>query len=298
VRHHRTALRRADLFGHLNSFLHRQFTGQRVIDPSNASFTGLYMTVSQRGWSDELADVIGVRLRQLPQIKGANEIGGHLRADAARALGLRQGTPMLVGCVDTSAAMLLAGAEPGRLLEVAGSTDVLALCTDKPRPHERLLTRALGVGPLWMSVSTIAAAGSSLTWMHEQMFPDLSQAAFYRLVGKLADERDSAGVTFDPYLAGDRTSLQQPRGAFAGLTLATTRCHLLAAVIDALARASAARVDFLRKVNRVRIDRDVIISGGAGKLMPKLLRRDWRGAWSFRVARDATLRGLALLARR
>ena len=37
------------------------------------------------------------------------------------------------------------------MLDVAGSTDVLAVCTDKPRPHERLLTRALGVGRLWMS---------------------------------------------------------------------------------------------------------------------------------------------------
>src|SRR5256712_35571 len=34
-------MRRIDLAGNLNTFLHRQMTGARVTDPSNASFTGL-----------------------------------------------------------------------------------------------------------------------------------------------------------------------------------------------------------------------------------------------------------------
>ena len=54
-RHHEPErLRRADLAGHLNTFLHRQMTGARVIDPSNASFTGLYRTLKLDGWSEEL----------------------------------------------------------------------------------------------------------------------------------------------------------------------------------------------------------------------------------------------------
>ena len=59
-----------------------------------------------------------------------------------------------------SAAMLLTGAKPGQLLNVCGSTDVLGLCTDRPRPHEKVLTRALGIGDRWMSVCTLAAAAN------------------------------------------------------------------------------------------------------------------------------------------
>jgi sugar (pentulose or hexulose) kinase len=114
-------------------------------------------------------------------------------------------------------------------------------------------------------------------------------------VGAVARQRDTGGVTFDPYLAGDRTSIEQRRGAFSGLTLATTRRHMLAAVVDALARVSAARLDLLRAANRVRIDSRVTVSGGAGDVMHELLRRDWRGRWSFRFEREATLRGLAML---
>jgi hypothetical protein len=70
---------------------------------------------------------------------------------------------------------------------------------------------------------------------------------------------------------------------------------LLAAGVDGVARASAARLDLLRAANRLRIDSRVTVSGGAGDVMHELLRRDWRGRWSFRFEREATLRGLAML---
>jgi len=97
---------------------------------------------------------------------------------------------MTVGIVDTSGALLLHGAPPlGQLLNVCGSTDVLALCTDRPKPHERLLTRAVGVGRRWVQVGTIAAAGSALAWANRQLFPDLSESAFRRLMRQLAAGR-------------------------------------------------------------------------------------------------------------
>jgi sugar (pentulose or hexulose) kinase len=77
-----------------------------------------------------------------------------------------------------------------------------------------------------MSVSTIAAAGSSLLWAREQWFRDLSIDAFRSLVQRLSRRREgnqNDGVTFEPYLAGERASVEQRRAAFTGLTLATTR---------------------------------------------------------------------------
>jgi len=74
-------------------------------------------------------------------------------------------------------------------LNVIGSTDVLALCTAHPKPHEQLLTRAVGVGRRWVQVSTIAAAGASLTWAHREFFSDLSTNQFNECVHKLAGNR-------------------------------------------------------------------------------------------------------------
>jgi xylulokinase len=200
--------------------------------------------------------------------------------------------------MDTDAAMLLAGARVGQLLNVSGSTDVLAVCTDRPKPHERLLTRAFGIGRRWLSVSTLAAAGSALDWARRELFPDLSQAAFQKLLRELANEPESssAGVRFEPYLAGERTSVEQRTGSFTGLTLATTRRQMLSAVIESLAQASAARLPLLRETG-VTLRREVLVSGGVQQSLADILHRDWRGKWRFRAEPDATLRGLARLAK-
>ena len=283
-----------DLAGHLNTFLLRQLTGARAIDPSNASFTGLYQTTTQGGWSDELCEAVGVKRAQLPDVLEADQVAGHVTQAAAGRFGLTEGTPVMTGLIDTSAAMLLAKPSLGQLLNVAGSTDVLAVCNDQAKPHNALLTRALGVGRWWMSVATIAAAGSSFAWARQQLFRDLSDDAFWQLVKQSGESRDTGGVTFEPYLAGERASIEQRRGAFTNLTLATTREQMLAALVDALARASAARLPLLE--SRVKhLSHDVVVSGGVQDGLGDVLYRDWPGQWTFRPEPDATLRGLGTL---
>src|SRR5258706_9835529 len=124
---------------------------------------------------------------------------------------------MMVGLVDTGAAMLMTGARPGQLMNVTGSTDVLILCTDRPHPHEKLLTRALGIPNRWTSVATIAAAGSGLNWAQAQFFADLSVGAYHRLLSRLAARPLESSVHFEPYVAGERSSIEQKTACFIGL---------------------------------------------------------------------------------
>jgi sugar (pentulose or hexulose) kinase len=168
------------------------------------------------------------------------------------------------------------------------------LCVDHPKPSEKLLTRALGIGRRWLSVATIAAAGSSLSWAKNQMFADLSDEKFFALVAKLADDRDAGGgVEFEPYLAGQRTSVEQRHGEFHGLTLATTRQQMLAAMIESLSRVSGQRIEILGSTG-TPMRREVMVSGG-GDDLGKIMHRDWPGKWKFWSEEEATLRGLAKL---
>ena len=281
-RHQPARLKRADLVGHLNTFLHRQMTGARVTDPSNASFTGLYRTLKLDGWSGELCANLGVSMSLLPEVIESNRIGGTITAEAARNFGLRAGTPMMAGLVDGSAGMLLAGARVGQLFNVVGSTDVLALCTDRPRPHPQLLTRALGVQGKWVQVSTLAAVASALYWARARLFPEIPIKDFPAELRRLSKfgPGASGSVRFDPNLAGDRMSIDQRQGAFTGLTLATTREQMLSAVIEALTQASAARLPLLEATG-TKILHTVAISGGADRL-DQLLHRDWPGRWQRR----------------
>ena len=202
----------------------------------------------------------------------------------------------MAGIIDGSCGMLLAGAQVGQLLNVSGSTDVLALCVNRPRPHERLLTRALGVGRKWVSVSTMAAVGTALNWARDQFFGDLPEPGFWKLVSSSAKRSaDDRRVAFENHLAGDRTQIDQQTGRFTGLTLATTRKDMLAAIIDSLARDSAARLELLRQPG-VSFRRRVVVAGGVGRRLSHVLHRDWPGRWEFIIPpEEATLRGLGTL---
>ena len=306
ARHEPALVHRADLIGHLNTLLHRQMTGARVVDPSNASFMGLYATHDLSGWSGELCEAVRVPKGLLPEILESDRIAGRATAEAARRFGLTQGVPVMTGLMDGSSAMLLAGAKPGQMLNVCGSTDVLAVCADRFLPHEKLLTRALGVGGLWMSVSTIAAAGSALEWAKKVLFAEVERGAYRRLLRSVAQrqgdkERGRQGegekggtVAFEPYLAGERTSIEQRTGGFSGLTLSTKREEMLRAVVDSLARASAERLEVFQS-GGLKLRRRVVVSGGVQEGLDKILHRDWPGRWEFVPEDEATLRGLSML---
>lgn len=292
--HESSVLKRASLVGHLNTLLHAQLTGARVTDPSNASFMGLFNTHDLSGWSAELCDAVGISKNVLPDIRGADVIAGVVSAQGSRRFGLPQGMPVMTGLMDGSAAMLLAGTAAGQVVNTSGSTDVLAVCTNRFRPHANLLTRALGVEGKWVSVSTLAAAGSALAWAREVLFSEMAWADFAKTLRRLARRPIADGVSFDPYLAGERTSIEQRRAAFTGLTLATTREEMLGAVADSIARASAARLDHFKEIG-LRLRKLVTVSGGMEAGLANVLRRDWRGSWQFRNEDQATLRGLSML---
>jgi len=295
ARHQPDILKRADLIGHLQTLLHRHITGARVIDPSVASFSGVYSTLTLTGWNDELCDAIKLPRSLLPEIHWGDEVVGTVTREAARRFGLQQGTPMLTGVIDGSCGMLLAGGTPGRVMNVCGSTDVLTVCTDRPIPSEHLLTRALGVGRLWVHVANIPAAGSALLWAKAVLFSESSDKTFYRLVARLARSPIRSSIRFDPSLAGSRVSIEQPQGAFTGLTLSSTRDAMLSAVLESLARESAARLALFKKSN-LSLKRECLVTGGLTGAVDDLLHRDWPGKWKFRHEKEATLRGLRILA--
>ncbi len=294
-RHEPARLKGADLICHLNTFLHRHMTGTRAIDPSNASFTGLYRTLELDGWSEEICDALGVSLELLPEVLDANRIAGVITSDAAARFGLQAGTPMMTGLMDGSAGMLTAGANHGQLFNVCGSTDVLALCTEKPRPQEQLLTRALGVGRKWLAVSTLAAMASAIYWARDQFFSEWPIERFRAELFRLSrvGPKAAGGVVFEPYMAGERTSIEQRTGAFRNLTLATTRENIVSAILEGLIKASAERFPLLQATGTKMLP-TVVVSGGADRL-DKLMHRDWPGKWHFRSVTDATMRGLGMM---
>jgi xylulokinase len=296
LRHYPRVMGRADLVGHLNTFLHRRITSSRVIDPSNASFTGLYLTCRQSGWSEELCAAAGISASRLPEVVESNAIGGKVTPEAARAFGLRAGVPVLAGMIDTGAAMMVTPCEAGQLFHMCGSTDVLAAVCERARPNRQLLTRALGVGRKWLSVSTMAAAGSAIDWVKSRLFSEMTDEQFHRFAAVVAARPVETSVRFDPCLAGDRASIEQRTASISGLTLAATRRDILGALLTALAEVSAGRLALLAQA-QPRFLPTVFVSGG-GKTLARVMHRRWAGKWRFRSVSEASLVGLERLSQK
>jgi sugar (pentulose or hexulose) kinase len=294
--HQPAVMRRATLVGHLNTALLHAWCGVRACDTSNAGFSGLYRTRDFGGWSDELCEAAGISMSLLPDVLDASAVAGDVTTAAAAAWGLREGTPVLAGVMDGSCAMLLAGARPGQMVNVVGSTDVLAVAVDRFGPGADLLTRPLGVGRTWLAVSTLAAAGTAIDWLGRTCFSEMSAKRFHAHLAGILRSEPRGDVRFTSTLAGSRTSIDPVTGAIDNLTLATARDDLAAALLADLAGRSAARLSTLAA--RVpRLLRDVVTTGG-GTAVSHALRARWPKAFRFREERAATLRGLWVLAER
>ena len=213
-------------------------TGEAVTEPSDASGTGAYH-LAQRGWDEEVIGAVGLEPSLWPRLVASDEVVGSLLASVAGETGLREGTPVVAGAGDNAAAAT--GLALGRQhLEVGsvslGTSGVLFAALEAPRPDPlgrvHLFAHADGGFNL---LGVTLAAGGSLRWFRDVF---AAGSSYDELLALAAASRPGAGgVTFKPYLAGERTPHLRPdlRGSFHGLSLATSRADMVRAVLEGVA---------------------------------------------------------------
>ncbi len=259
-RHEPQVFSRCFMAGHMNTFFVRRLTGQWAFDPTNASLTGLYDTTGRTGWIPEFSRELGVPAGILPPVVECTEQAGSVSVEAARESGLVAGTPVLMGSNDTSAACLGAGVtEPGQILDIAGSAELLAVCLDRPLAGAKHHLRVHPLHGRWIAF-TIIVNGFALEWFRREFCPGMDESAFY---GTWLESLLAAGgttpVRFVPYLLGDRTSFSDRRGSFSGLTLSTTREDLALAIVESA--TARMRADLGRFSRSVSLDRVIRLTG-------------------------------------
>jgi len=119
-----------------------------------------------------------------------------------------------------------------------------------------------------------AAVASALYWTKLQFFPDI-HPGFPQADDQArwpGGQGPAGSVKFEPYMAGERTSIEQRQGVFHRAHVATTREQMLSAMIESLATASAARLPLLDD-GSTKLLRTVVTSGGASDRLDKLMHR-------------------------
>lgn len=223
-------------FGHAVTFFMKRLCNVAVIDPSNASFTGLYDTVGYGDWDQRLYGPLDIAPDKLPRVQNSNTVAGELEEWASRALGLRRGLPVVTGANDTTCAAVGAGVtKSGEMMNTSGTVDILVLCLDRPIVSREHLLRTHAYPGKWLAMRTVGAGGGSLEWFRQNFCREQAREDFYdHYLKKVLVECPEPRAVFHPYLSGDRHSVRRKTGSFSRLTLETNREELLLALLHGI----------------------------------------------------------------
>jgi xylulokinase len=275
---------------HANGWLAFHMTGTKAFDRANACFTGLFSTLTDQKWSKRWCDYFEVDSSWLPPVVCGSATVGHLRSEVAAELGVPAGIPVKLGTADTSSAMLAAGMQPGDLLHVVGTTQVLAVYCDKPAPSPKRLTRLLGVGDRFIHVTHNPVGGVALDWIKDLCFSEQSNEEFFERSVPEARKRQPRVSLDPPFLGGDRLEIEATRASFRDLELTTGRLDLLAALLHAMVRRHREAVEALGQGTSFR---RIFLTGGGAETVRKLLPEYL--ADNVEMLEEGSLRGVAKL---
>lgn len=290
-------LERTYRIGHLPTYVHHRLTGEWMVDLVNASMLGLYQTTSQSTWSAELLDAFGLKHEWFGDIRNPGEFLGTLLPQVAARFGVPAGIPVAVGTNDMASAQMGAHNDrAGRIMNTAGSSDMVSILIDKPVTNPGYYLRNSALPGIWQIYAT-TAGGFGIDWFFEQFCRELDRTTFNNEYLPSCIERFSADgeVSFDPYLTGDRQSLEKRTGAWHGLTLAATRDEMLATMLKSMNRVLYDVVKLAGDV--VDLDRVIKLTGGlSGPAFIKLKEQEFPG-FTFEVVDNCSVLGNVELVR-
>ena len=175
-----------------------------------------------------MLDALELDSAWLPEVLESPSVSGETRA----------GVPVAAGAGDQAAGALGVGVvRPGPLSIVLGTSGVVFAASEQfvVDPLGRLHSFCHASPSAWHVMGVMLSAAGSLGWARDVLAPGV---AFDQLLA--GADRWSPGVeglTFLPYLAGERTPHADPdaRGAFVGLGLRHDRAALIRAVLEGVA---------------------------------------------------------------
>jgi xylulokinase len=235
-------------------YVRLRLCGEHAIDVADASGTLLF-DVAGRRWSDEVLAALELDPAWLPRVLESPDVSGET-AD---------GVPIAAGAGDQAAGALGVGVDrPGPLSVVLGTSGVVfaAMPEFHADPEARVHAFCHAVPDEWHAMGVMLSAAGSLRWLRDIVAPGVG---FGALVDEAAAwEPGVEGLTFLPYLAGERTPHRDPdaRGSFTGLSLRHDRGALVRAVMEGVAYGLRDSLDLLRELG-VEPERGRASGGGA-----------------------------------
>jgi xylulokinase len=269
-------------------FCNSKLTGEVASDPASAI-----------GLVDETGDYLPGALALVP---GVSELLPPLRAmtsvlgEARVALGpVRPGAPVVVGTMDAWASRYGSGVvAAGQGMEVAGTSEILGLLSDRPGTGPGVVTFP-PIDGRWFHAGPTQAGGDALRW-----WASLQSARVETVLAEAARAPlGSGGLVFLPHLMGERAPLWDAmlRGAFVGISADHGRAHLARAVLEGVAFSARHLLEALEEAAGRPCSALRASGGGADSDLWCQMKADVLGRPLERVAvRSSGVLGAAMLA--
>ena len=246
-------------------WLRLRLTGDANAEPSDASATLLY-SLELDSWSEEVVTSLRLRSDLLAPLVGSSQLAGTLTPQAAGDLGLSPNIPVAAGGGDAACSAFGSGlVRAGQAQVNIGTAMQIFAVRDESQVDASLRTHLYRtVLANTYAMAAMQNAGLALEWVRALL--TLSWDEMYALA--FTCPAGCEGLTFLPYLTGERTPHLEPaaRGAWHGLTLKHGRAHLARAAFEGVAFALK---DGLVALNDTGIDPDGLRLAGGGTSRPK-----------------------------
>ncbi len=245
-------------------YLGYALTGTMAAEPSDASGTNCFELASKT-WDAEVLGALGLDTALFPDIVSSHGVIGTLTRELAAQTGLPDGLPVVAGAGDNAAAATglgLSSRTPSLGSVSLGTSGVIFAPLDAPTPDPegRVHLFCHADGGYHLLGVTLAAAGS-FRWYRDTFAPGQSFSSLTEQAEK--SQPGANGVTFKPYLAGERTPHLDPdlRGSWTGLSLATRQADIVRAVLEGVAYSLRDALDVISPL--VKLERALATGGGA-----------------------------------
>lgn len=258
-----------ELFGRISQmllakdYIRYRLAGELGSEPSDASATLLF-DIANSQWSEEMCGLLDINSGLLPPIIESAEIAGGITKSAAAETGLAEGVPVVGGGADNACAAIGAGVvSAGDALFSVGTSGTVVAPTDSPvtDPGMRIHSMRHATSGTWYLMGVVLSAGAALDWWRKSS----GGPSFDDLVAEAANTAPgSGGVTFLPYLTGERTphADANARGVFFGMHGGTERAHMTRAVMEGVSFALRDSLELMTALD-VNPDEAVAVGGGA-----------------------------------
>jgi xylulokinase len=219
-------------------YIRLRLTGEFATDMADAAGT-LMLDEAARAWSPRLVAASGIDEDVLPKVLEGPAWSGMLRPEVLAEWGIGHQVVVAAGAGDVAAGAIGIGAiNDGDQFVSLGTSAQIFIARDRyqPKPGTLIHAFAHGVPRRWFEMAALLNGATCLEWLARV----LGESDVGALIARVEQGPASLSpVTFLPYLAGERSPLNDPeaRGVFAGLDAANGADDLIRAVLDGVALA-------------------------------------------------------------